>query len=339
MTVATESAYRSMTRVQKLAIFLVVIGPEAAAYLLKQFDDDEIEIICKEMTKINAIEDATQKLAVEEFSSVILSSYGSLLGGPQYTRQALEIAKGDFKATSILERIAPTSNSAEVIKEIEQMEPRQIFNMIKTEQAQTISFVLSYLENDKAGPILGMFNQDIREEVIERLGMMEPTSLELINKVANSLSKNLDTKQKSTMNKSGGVRMVAELLNTLDKEDSKSILANIEERNPTLGGEIRKKMFNFDDLIRLELPDLQRIMREVDSGDLTIALKSASDALRDFILQAVSKRAAETLKEELEMMGPVKLTEVEAAQERIIQVVRRLEEQEEISLDGGSQTV
>ena len=133
--------------------------------------------------------------------------------------------------------------------------------------------------------------------------------------------------------------MVADLLNTLEKEDSKAILANIEERNPTLGTEIRKKMFSFEDLIRLELPDLQRIMREVDSGDLTVALKSATDHLRDSILQAVSKRAAETLLEELEMMGPVKLTEVEAAQERVIQVVRRLEEQEEISLDGGSQTV
>ena len=129
----------------------------------------------------------------------------------------MEIAKGDFKANSILERIAPSSNSAEVIKEIEQMEPRQIFNMIKTEQSQTIAFVLSYMENDKAGPILSMFNQDLREEVIERLGMLEPTSLEIINKVANSLSKNLDTVGKLTINKSGGVRMVADLLNTLKR--------------------------------------------------------------------------------------------------------------------------
>lgn len=331
--------YKNMTRIQRLATFLVVIGPDAAAHILKEFDDESIELICKEMTTISAIEEDTQKQAVEEFSSFILSSYGSLLGGPVYTRRALEIAKGDFKATSILERIAPTSNSAEVIKEIEQMEPRQIFNMIKTEQAQTIAFVLSYLERDKAGPILGMFNQDIREEVIERLGIMEPTSLELINKVANSLSKNLDTKQKTTLNKSGGVRMVADLLNTLEKEDSKSILANIEERNPALGSEIRKKMFSFDDLVRLELPDLQRIMREVDSGDLIIALKSATESLKDAVMSAVSKRAAETLMEELEMMGPVKLTEVEAAQERVIQVVRRLEEQEEISLDGGGATV
>ena len=336
---AIGSAYQNKTRTQKLATFLVVIGPEAAAHILKQFDDEEIEGICKEMTKITSVGEEEQRAAVEEFSSVILTSYSSLLGGPVYTRKALEIAKGDFKATSLLERIAPTSNSAEVIKEIEQMEPRQIFNMVKTEQAQTIAFVLSYLERDKAGPILGMFSQEIREEVIERLGMMEPTALELINKVANSLSKNLDTKSKVTMNKSGGIRMVADLLNTLSKEDSKAILANIEEKNPALGQEIRKKMFSFDDLIRLELPDLQRIMREVDSGDLTIALKSASDALRDAILSAVSKRAAETLVEELEMMGPVKLTEVEAAQERVIQVVRRLEEQEEISLDGGSQTV
>ncbi len=169
------------------------------------------------------------------------------------------------------------------------MEPRQIFNLIKTEQSQTVAFVLSYLENDKAGPILGMFNQELREEVIERLGMLEPTSLEIINKVANSLSKNLDTGGKVTMNRSGGVRMVADLLNTLEKDDSKEILSNIEERNPTLGSEIRKKMFSFDDLIRLELPDLQRIMREVDSGDLTIFLKSASESLRDFIMQAVSR--------------------------------------------------
>lgn len=328
-----------MTRVQKLAIFLVVIGPEAAAHVLKQFEDEAIEAICKEMTSISSIEEEVQKQAIEDFSGVILSSYSSLLGGPLYTRKALEIAKGDFKATSILERIAPTGNSAEVIKEIEQMEPRQIFNMIKTEQSQTIAFVLSYLERDKASPILGMFGQEMREEVIERLGMMEPTSLELINKVANSLSSSLDTKQKVTMNKSGGIRMVADLLNSLEKEDAKAILANIEERNPTLGAEIRKRMFSFDDLVRLDLVDLQRIMREVDSGDLTVALKSASDQLRDVLLQAVSKRAAETLVEELEMMGPVRLTEVEAAQERVIQVVRRLEEQEEISLDAGGATV
>jgi len=318
---------------------LIVIGPEAAAHLLKEFEDDEIELICREMTGIMAIEEDDQKQAIEEFSGVVLSSYSSLLGGSRYTRKALEIAKGDFKATSILERIAPSSNSAEVIKEIEQMEPQQIFNMIKTEQSQTIAFVLSYLENDKAGLILGMFSQELREEVIERLGMLEPTSLEIINKVAGSLSKNLDIGGKVTMNRSGGVSMVADLLNTLEKDDSKSILANIEERNSALGSEIRKKMFSFGDLIRLELPDLQRIMREVDSGDLTLALKLASETLRDFVMQAVSKRAAETLLEELEMMGPVKLTIVEAAQERVIQVVRRLEEQEEISLDGGSQTV
>jgi len=331
--------YEKMTRAQKLATFLVVIGPEAAAHVLKQFEDEAIEAICKEMTSLSSIDEDLQKQAIEDFSSVILSSYSSLLGGPLYTRKALEIAKGDFKATSILERIAPSGNSAEVIKEIEQMEPRQIFNMIKTEQSQTIAFVLSYLERDKASPILGMFNQEMREEVIERLGMMEPTSLELINKVANSLSANLDTKQKTTMNKSGGIRMVADLLNSLEKEDAKAILANIEERNPTLGAEIRKRMFSFDDLARLDLADLQRIMREVDSGDLTVALKSATELLRDALLQAVSKRAAETLLEELEMMGPVKLTEVEAAQERVIQVVRRLEEQEEISLDGGGATV
>ncbi|TVR54806.1 MAG: flagellar motor switch protein FliG [Puniceicoccaceae bacterium] len=331
--------YKDLNKVQKLALFLIVIGPEVASEILKQFDDDSVDLVCREMVGFSVIDEDTQREVLEEMSSVILSSYGSLLGGPGFARRVLELAKGDYKATNLLDRIAPAGTSAEVIREIGEMEPRQVFNIIKTEQCQTIAFVLSYLDVDKAAVIISMFNPELREEVIERLGTMESTSLELVTKVARALNKNFDSKEKSTMHRSGGVRTVAELLNALEKDSSKAILTKIEERNPTLGATIRKKMFSFNDLIRLDLADLQRIMREVDSNDLVVALKSASPTLRDSILEAVSKRAAETLREELDMLGPVRVKDVEAAQDRIIQVVRRLEEQEEISLDKGGARV
>lgn len=327
--------YDQLTKLQKLAIFLIVLGPETAAEILRQFEDAEIEAICREMTHFQVIEPDIQQTVIEEFSSLIMSSFSSLAGGATFARRTLELAKGDTKAASILERISPGGNSADCIKEIGEMEPQQIFNLIKTEQSQTIAFVMSYLEMEKAADILPMLHPDVREDVVERLGTLEATSLELVNKVAKSLTANFDRSEKLTMHTSGGVRPAAELLNSLDREESKNILTRMEERNPELTNAIRKKMFGFADLVRLEQKDLQRIMREVDTSDLVLALKTATPMLNDAICGAISKRAAETLKEELEMLGSVRLKDVEAAQDRIIQIVRRLEEQEEISLEKG----
>lgn len=328
-------SYQHLTKLQRLAIFLIVIGPETAAEILRQFEDPEIEAICREMTHFPVVEPEVQQEVIEEFSSLIMESFSSLAGGAAFARRTLELAKGDTKAASILERISPGGNSADCIKEIGEMEPQQIFNLIKTEQSQTIAFVLSYLEMDKAAAILPMLHPDIREDVVERLGTLEATSLELVNKVAKALTHNLDHNEKLTMHTSGGVRPAAELLNSLDREESKNILNRMEERNPELTNAIRKKMFGFAELVRLEQKDLQRIMREVDTSDLVLALKTATPMLNDAISGAISKRAAETLKEELEMLGSVRLKDVEAAQDRIIQIVRRLEEQEEISLEKG----
>jgi flagellar motor switch protein FliG len=327
--------YQQLSKLQKLAIFLIVIGPETAAEILRQFEDAEIEAICREMTHFQVIEPEMQNTVIEEFSKLIMESFSSLSGGASFARRALELATGDSKAASILERISPGGNSADCIKEIGEMEPQQIFNLIKTEQSQTIAFILSYLEMEKAADILPMLHSEVREEVVERLGTLDVTSLELVNKVAKSLTHNLDHQEKPTMHSSGGVRPAAELLNSLDREESKNILTKMEERNPELSNAIRKKMFGFADLIRLEQKDLQRIMREIDTSDLVLALKTATPLLNDAICGAISKRAAETLKEELEMLGSVRLKDVEAAQDRVIQIVRRLEEQEEISLEKG----
>ena len=329
------SDYDNLTKLQKLTIFLIVMGPESSAEILKQFEDSEIEAICREMTNFTSIDRSTQTQVIHEFSEIILESLGSLSGGAAFARKALELAKGDFKADRVLEKISPGGHSADSIKEIGHLEPEHIFNLIKTESPQTMSFILSYLDADKAAMVVPLLPMEVRDEVIERLGTLNSTSLELVDKVAKFLTKNIEKKKSYTMHVSGGVRTAADILNIMDKEDGKLILAKIEERNPELGNAIRKKMFGFNDLVRLGQQDLQRIMREVDTNDLVISLKTANAMLRDSIYGAISKRAAETLKEELEMLGPVRLKDVEAAQDRIIQVVRRLEEQEEISIDRG----
>jgi flagellar motor switch protein FliG len=327
-------SYSELTKRQKLAIFLIVLGPEVAAEVLRQFEDAEIEAICKEMTNFQVIDPQTQNEVTRDFASIIGAGATAITGGAGFARRTIELAKGDSGAASMLEKVAPGMHSADGINELNDMEARQVYNLVKTENPQTIAFLVSYLDSAKGAEIVALLAEEVREEVIERLSTLGSTSVEIVSKVAKAITKNL-TKTKVTMHTSGGVRSAAELLNTMDRETTKQILNRLEQRDPELGAAIRKKMFGFADLVRLEQKDLQRIMREVDTNDLVLALKTATPLLRDAISGALSKRAAETLKEELEMLGSVRPKEVEAAQDRVIAVVRRLEEQEEISLEKG----
>ena len=328
-----EIEYTKLSRQQKLAVLLITIGPEAAAEILKQFDDAEIELLCREMSVFSMVPAEIQRQALEEFSSVIGGSLTSALGGLPYAQRTLGLAKGDFKASSIIGRVGPVGSSVDVIQDISEMEGRQIFKLIKNEQPQTISFVLSYLDPAKSSQIFTLLSPDMREEVIERLGTIESTSLELVGKIVRSLGKHFDSKMRPTFHRSGGVRSVADLLNNLDKEMSKGLLVRLEERNAALGGLVRKKMFSFEDLNRLQGTDLQRVLREVDSNNLAVAMKSASEVLREKIFASISKRAAESLRDEISMLGPVRLKDVETAQDAIIHIVHRLEEEGQISLD------
>ena len=245
-------------------------------------------------------------------------------------------AKGDYAASLILNRVAPASRNIEGGEDIRQMDARQILNLVKSEQPQTIAFIMSYLDIAKAAEIILLLPQDMREEVVERLGAMEETSRDLVNKIAKNLNRHLDKKSiQQGLHRSGGVKSAADILNYLDKDTRNTLLTRIEERNPPIGAAIRKKVFSFDDLVKLAAVDLQRVLREVDTADLPVALKNAKPALISAVLASVSKRAAESLKDDIEMLGPLKAKEIEAAQDKVIQVVRKLEEAEEITLDTG----
>jgi flagellar motor switch protein FliG len=328
--------YSKLSRQQKLAIFLVVIGAEAEAEVLRQFDDEVVESLCREMAALAIIPESVQKQAIDEFIGVVAQSGSAVFGGIAYTQRALEIAKGDYKASSILSHVGPVGTAVDVIKDISEMEGRQIFNLIKGEQPQTLALVLSYLDGAKAAQVLALLTPELREEVVERLGTIESTSLDMVGKIARSLGKHFDTKKRQALHHSGGVRTVATLLNHLEKDMSKALLSRLEERNAGLGAAIRKKMFSFEDLSRLQPGDLQRVLREVDTTTLATAMKSASEPLREKIYAALSKRAAEGLKEEIDMLGAVRLKDVETAQDGVIQAVRRLEEEGQISLESES---
>jgi flagellar motor switch protein FliG len=325
--------YTQLNKYQKLAIFMIVVGVPAASELLKNFEDHEVEMVCQEIANYPLIDMKTKQKVLEEFAGIIGEGAIAELGGSMYALRALEKAKGDYKAANIIGRIAPATSALEVLNEISEMEPRQIYNLIKKEQPQTVAFILSHLNEDKSASILTMLPPELRELVAERIGIMETTSTELVSKVVHNLKKHMVGAQRQTTHIAGGIRVVANLINAMDKEVSKALLVKLEERNPSLGQAIRKKLFSFDDLLRLQKPDLQRILREVEMADLTVALKSANPALQEALFSGLSKRAAETVKEEIAMLGPVKLKDVEAAQDKIIQVVRRLEDSGEISID------
>lgn len=325
-------AYSQVSKMQKLAILMIVIGDEASATLMNDFDEEVLESLSCEIAQIYAIDHEIRNLVITEFTELIMESLNSTLGGFDFLKKALLKAKGEIKATGILSRITPAKSSVDLIEEIREMDTRKVFNLLKNEQAQTIAFVLSNLRIQQVGEIMSMFTPELKEEIVERLGTMGMTSMEIVGRVVDSLKSHADDAQKTSLYQSGGVNQLAEVLNTFPKDETKELLAKLEERNPQLTEAVRKRMFGFEDLIRLQPGDLQRIIREVEMDDLIKALKSAQASLQSAFFKCMSKRAAEDLKQEI-LMVTIKKKDSEAAQDKIIKAARALEEQGDISLD------
>lgn len=325
--------YESMSKTQKLAAFFIIVGPDLAPELMKQLRDPEIEAVAREMALMDVVDFRLQEKILDEFCGLIGEGMSSALGGMSFAQRALEAARGPQAASSILLRALPASNSIDAVRELSQMDTRQIFNIIKNEQPQTVAFIMSYLDARQVSQIIPLFSPEVREEIVERLGTMDSISSELINKVLKSLGKHLSSgPQQYSMHRRGGAQAAAQLLKSLDKELGKTLLSRIEERNTELGEAIRKRLFSFEDIAFLSQRDVQRLLRDVETQDLAVALKSASEPVRRAFFGAMSKRAAESLKEEMEIQGPVRNKDVEAAQERIIAQIMQLSEAGEIDI-------
>lgn len=333
-----SSEISKLTRVQKLAILLVILGPETAAQVLKNLDEHEVEAVSMEMSKQGLISQQLQLAILKEFGQVAIEASTSVRGGVDYAQATLEKAVGAFRASNVINRISPSRPPAGAMEKLMELDAREIFNLVKIEQPQTIALITSYLPSEKASRLLGMLRGEQRDLVVERLATLSPTPIEVVEKIVAVLAQRLGGKHTRALNQSGGIKCAADLLNAMDKNSSKEILGSIEEKNPELGLSIRKKMFTFEDLALIDIGGLQKIMREVDIRDLAVALKTASEQLRKTLLSAISRRAAETVLEEMSFLGSLKLKEIEAAQMRIIDVVRRLESEGELELENAGES-
>ena len=324
--------YANLNRTQRLAALLVLLGPESAGELLRQFDGSQLEAVAREMVSIPYVDPEMRDSILEEFANVVSQSMQAALGGVSVAHESLERAKGDFAAQKLILRVAPTS-AAELSEGISEMDGRQIFNLLRAEQMQTIAFILSFMEPAKSSEVIRLMSPEQREEVIERLGVMEPTSRDWIKKVSRNIQKHFDRKAQQGVQKAGGVDVCADILNSLDKATRKELLTAMDKRNAALGNAIRKKVFGFDDLVRLVPSDLQKVLKEVETSDLAKAMKGAKPETSAAIFKTMSKRQAAGVREEVEMLPPLRAKDMEQAQEKVIEVVRKLEEAEEITID------
>ena len=274
------------------------------------------------------------QLGSVEISGVSAPS-ASVAGGAEIVRLTLEKAVGQQRAASIVNRNGSGAQaiSTEVLRPIVDADSRELFNAIKTEHPQTIALLTSYLPPECASNFLNQCPVELRDQIVERLAMLQPTPIEVIEQIATILSRKLGVKATRAVSETGGVKSAAMLLNAVDRTMSKTVLTSIEERNPDLSKSIRAKMFTFDDMTRLDNTALQKVMREVDTRDLAVSLKKCNFQVKAALLGAISKRAAETVKEEISFLGNLKAKEIEAAQTRIVDIVRRLEGEGEIDLN------
>jgi flagellar motor switch protein FliG len=329
----TAAEFAKLTKMQKLAAFLLILSPENAAHLMKSLDEKELDEVSGEMVKLGIVSQELQQEILREFSGVALEAATAVNGGMDRAKDLLEKSVGLFRASDIIGRVSPRREVVGAMQQIVEMDSRSIFSLIQREQLQTIVLVTSYLSQEKASQILAMFRPELREQIIERLATMGPTEVQVVENVAQSLQSRMGSHRGRTVNQTGGVRAAAQMLNILPREMSKSILTSLSERNADLGEAILKRMFTFEELELLDSRTLQTILQDVDMRLLAVSLKTASEKLKKTLLSCISKRAAENINEEISFMGPLKVSEIDAARAQILETVRRLEAEGEINLD------
>jgi flagellar motor switch protein FliG len=324
-----KKGVKEYTGRQKAAIFLVTIGSEISAEIFKYLREDEIETLTFEIARLETI-DAEQKDAIlQEFQELMMANQFISTGGIDYARELLDKSLGSQKAIDIINRLT-SSLQVRPFDFIRRTDPAHLLNFIQQEHPQTIALILAYLEPNKASIILQNLPHEVQSDVARRIATMDRTSPEVLREVERVLEKKLSTLSSEDYTTAGGVESIVEILNLVDRASEKQIIEALEDEDPELAEEIKKRMFVFEDIVMLDDRAIQKVMREVDSQELAKALKSVDTEVQDKIFRNMSKRAAGMLKEDMEYMGPVRLKDVEEAQQKIVSIIRHLEDTGEI---------
>ncbi|GBD07622.1 Flagellar motor switch protein FliG [bacterium HR21] len=333
MTAPQPIRYEQLTGRQKAAVLLLSLDVDTASHILKELEPKEVEAIVMEIANLRQVPlEVTQAVLHEYYQLVTAHSY-VVEGGLEYATLLLEKSLGLDHARDIIERIKLLT-SIRGFDILKKADPAQIASFLAKEHPQTIAFILSYLPPDQIADILTHFEQGLRVEVITRIATLGKVSPELVKEIESVMEQIAESTLRPGTTMRGGSQLVAAILNKSSSALAKSLLEAIEARDPALADDIKRQMFLFEDIVLIDDRGVQRILREVDKRDLALALKVADEKVRQKIFKNMSERAAAVIKEELEFMGPVRLKEVEAAQARIIEVIRRLAEQEEIVIAG-----
>ncbi|MBR8659496.1 flagellar motor switch protein FliG [Brevibacillus sp. NL20B1] len=325
---------KELTGRQKAAILLISLGPEISAQVFKHLREDEIEQLTLEIANVRKVDSDEKDKILAEFHQIAVAKEVIAQGGITYAKEILQKALGESKAMDIINRL--TANlQVRPFDFARKADPGQILNFIQNEHPQTIALVLSYLEPPQAAMILSALPQDRQADVAKRIALMDSTSPEVIAQVEQVLEQKLSATVTQDYTQAGGIEAIVAVLNGVDRATERTILDSLEIQDPELAEEIKKRMFVFEDIATLDNRSIQRVIRDVENTDLQLALKVASEEVREVIFRNMSKRMADTFKEEMEFMGPVRLRDVEEAQSRIVAIIRRLEEAGEIIIARG----
>lgn len=326
-----------LTDRQKAAILLISIAPNTASDILRKLDDRQIETITLDIANLGKVPSEVIDRVVHEFFEMCLAQEYIAHGGVEYAKKILERALGSARAMEIMNRLS-ASLQVTPFEFIWRADPNEVLNLIQNEHPQTIAIVLAHLPPEKAAQILSALPHDLQANIARRIAMTERATPEIIREVEKVLERRLvSISGQQEFANIGGVQSVVELLNRVDRGTEKTILETLEEENPELAEEIKRRMFVFEDIISLDDRSIQRILREVDGKGLALALKTASEELTQKIYRNMSERAATMLQEDLDFLGPVRLRDVEVAQQSIVNIVRRLEEDGEIIISRGGE--
>ena len=320
--------------IQKAAILMIALGPEKSAAIFKHLKEDEVEELTLEIANTRSITPQVKESVINEFYQVCLAQQYIAEGGINYAKELLEKSFGAEKAMDVIGKLT-ASLQVKPFEFVRKADAAQLLNFIQDEHPQTIALILSYLAPGQAAIIVSALPPDRQADVTKRIAVMDRTSPDVIKEVEKVLESKLSSLVNQDYTIIGGVDAVVEILNTVDRGTEKHIMETLEVEEPELADEIRKKMFVFEDILLLDDRAIQRVLRDVDNSDLAIALKGSNEDVQNAIFNNLSKRLAVMIKEDMEFMGPVRMKDVEEAQQKIVNIIRKLEDAAEIVISRG----
>ncbi len=327
------ATFDRLTDKQKAALLVLSLDVETATKIMRQLSQQEIESLTIEITNLKGVPSALIDQVVEEFHQMITAQEYVIQGGLDYAQKLLESSLGFTKATDILEKVKALTH-VKGFAMLKKADAQQLASFLQKEHPQTVALILSNLNPEQAAQVLIEFPDEVRNDVSFRMATLGKVSPALMAEIEDVVESIAETEISQSMSSMGGAKSMASVLNKCNNATAKLILEHIEQKEPQLAAEIKRLMFLFDDLLYVDDRGIQRILREVDKKDLALSLKVADEKLKQKIFSNMSERAQEMLKEELQYMGPVRLKEVEAAQTRIVEIVKQLEDQGEIVVAG-----